>query len=194
VRGTILLALLLVGIVYIASQPQADQGPNKRIEGKFRGVGINNCLESQGDFTPNLLFQVNGFAARYQENWISTAVFAGDGMTENVRGTTYFQGDPYVPGNFGAGTFVGDCVYKIEMNPNNSFTLKGSCNGDLPLGPAAGQKSTVEGIVAYGQLSDDGDTIIVGSPEPNHNTLTLRPSLYIAQRLCGTSATYVRIR
>ena len=126
---------------------------------------------------------------------MSTAVFPGDGtMTESVSGASYFQGDPNLfPGNFAAGTFVGKCDYTIDMNPNRSFKLKGSCKSTLPKGPAAGLGAAVDGIVAHGQLSDDGNTIIVGSPEPNANTLTLS-SGYVAQRLCGTSATYLRVR
>lgn len=197
-RGEIRLALLLLGSLSIASQSLADdqqRGPNGLLKGVFRGVGSNNCMESQNGFAPDLTFQLNGFVGKYQENTLSTAVFPGDGtMTESVSGTTYFQGDPnFFPGNFAAGTFVTKCQYTFDMNANRSFKLKGSCNGTLPKGPAAGLGSAVDGIVAYGQLSDDGNTIIVGSPEPNANTLTLS-SGYVAQRLCGTSATYLRVR
>ena len=196
-RGEFRLALVLLGSLYVASESLADdqqQNLNSSLKGVFRSVGINNCLESQGGFTSNLLFQVNGFAARYQENTMSTAVFPGDGtMTDNVRGTTYFQGDPYNPGNFGAGTFIGTCQYTFNMNPNKSFTLKGSCNGSSPLGPAINTTSTLTGVVHHAQLSDDGNTIIIGNPEPNAQLLALS-NQYSAQRLCGTSATYVRVR
>jgi hypothetical protein len=63
----------------------------------------------------------------------------------------------------------------------------------LPLGPVAGLGSIVTGVVAQGQLSEDGNTIVIGSPEPNANTLTLS-SGYVAQRLCGTTATYIRVK
>ena len=197
-RGEIRLALLLLGSLSIASQSLADdqqRGLNGPLKGVFRGVGSNNCMESQNGFAPDLTFQLGGFVGKYQENFMSTAVFQGDGtMTESVRGASFFQGDPnFFPGNFAAGTFVGTCQYTIDMNPNRSFKLKGSCNSTLPKGPGAGLGSVVDGIVAHGQLSDDGNTIIVGSPEPNANTITLS-SGYVAQRLCGTSATYLRVR
>jgi hypothetical protein len=197
-RGGIRLALLLLGSFYIASQSFAEdqqRGLNGLIKGVFRGVGSNNCMESQGGFAPDLTFVVNGFVGKYQENFVSTAVFPGDGtMTDSVRGASYFQGDAnFFPGNFAAGTFVSTCQYTIDMNPNRSFKLKGGCNGTLPKGPGAGLGSIVDGLVTHGQLSDDGNTIIVGSPEPNANTLTLS-SGYVAQRLCGTSATYLRVR
>lgn len=197
-RAEIRLTLVLLGSLCIASQSLADDQQrdlNRPLKGVFRGVGNNNCMESQGGFTPNLTFQLNGFVGKYQENTISTAVFPGDGtMTESVRGASYFQGDPnFFPGNFAAGTFVSTCQYTINMNPNKSFTWTGSCNGTLPLGPATGLGSIVTGIVAQGQLSEDGNTIVIGSPEPNANTLTLS-SGYVAQRLCGTTATYIRVK
>src|SRR4051812_38481983 len=96
-RHEIRLALLLLGSLYIASQSLAEEpqrGPHAPLKGVFRGVGSNNCMESQGDFAPDLTFQVNGFVGKYQENFISTAIFPGDGtMTESTSGASYFQGD-----------------------------------------------------------------------------------------------------
>lgn len=172
-----------------------DRNHNRPLKGMYQGIATINCLESQGGFTPELLFQLNGFAGKYTDTLMSTATFHGDGtMTESIRGTTYFQGDPYFPGALSAGTFVGNCAYTLSMNANKSFTLTGSCRSTLPLGPAAGQEAIVDGIIAHGQVSEDDSVIIVGSPEPQAQTITLLPSGYVAQRLCGGTATYIRVR
>lgn len=198
IRGAMLLALFLG----LTSQSMAgndedrdrDRDQTRALKGVYRGVAETHCMESQGGFTPNLLFQLNGFAGKYTDTSISTAVFAGDGtMTESVRGTTYFQQEALVPGNLGAGTFVTTCRYTVNVKANKSISMKGSCNGTIPLGPAIGQGVIVDGISKQGQLSEDGSVIIFGSAEPNRDTLTLS-SGYVAQRLCGGSATYIRVR
>jgi hypothetical protein len=185
-----LFAVCCMGVM---SHSFADDDSTEPLKGVYRGTGTVNCLESQGGFTPNLQFQVNGFAARYTDTFVSTAVFHGDGtMTETVRGTTFFQGDPYIPGAFGAGTFVSTCRITLSMNANKSFTTKGSCSGNLPLGPAAGLSVSVDGVGGQGQVSENNSMIIIGNSEPQAQTLTLGNG-YVARRLCAGTATYVRV-
>ncbi len=189
-----LFAVCCIGVMSHSSAGD-DRDQNRPLKGVFRGSVTNTCLESQGGFTPNLTFQLNGFAGKYTDILVTTAVFPGDGtVTDSSRGTTYFQGDPYFPEALGAGTFVGTCQYTLNMHPNKSFTLKGSCRSLLPLGPAAGQEAIVDGIVVHGQVSEDNNMFITGSPEPNAQTLTLVPSGYVAQRLCGGLGTFIRVR
>ncbi len=172
-----------------------DREQTRALKGVYRGSINTLCMESVGGFTPNLLFQLNGgFAAKYSESMISTAVFAGDGtMTESVRGTTYFQGDPYFTGSLGAGTFESTCRYDVNVKANKAVVLKGSCKGNALLGPAAGLGSAVDNVVSHGQISEDGSIIILGSPEPVPQVLTLS-SGYIAQRLCSSNSTYLRVK
>jgi hypothetical protein len=190
IRGG-LFAVCCMGVM---SHSFADDDSTEPLKGVYRGTAAVNCLESQGGFTPNLQFQLNGFAVRYTDTFVSTAVFHGDGtMTETVRGTTFFQGDPYIPGAFGAGTFVTTCRLTLSMNANKSFTTKGSCSGNLPLGPAGGLGVNVDGIEGQGQVSENNSMIIIGNSEPQAQTLTLSNG-YVAQRLCAVTATYVRVK
>jgi len=192
IRGG-LLAVCCLGVMS-HSLAGDDRDQNRSMKGVFRGNHTGNCMESQGGFTPNLQFQLNGFAGKYSEIWVSTLVFPGDGtVTETYQGTTYFQGDPYFPDALGAGTFVGTCRHTINMNANKSFTIKGSCRSTLPQGPAAGQEAVVEGIVVHGQFSEDYNSFILGSLEPNAQTLTLS-SGYVAPRLCGQTGNFIRVK
>jgi hypothetical protein len=193
-------ALLVVFCFGVASQAMAgkdddqDREQTRALKGVYRGSISTNCMESVGGFTPNLMFQLNGFAVQYSETMLSTAVFAGDGtMTETVRGTTYFHQEASIPGNLGAGTFESTCRYDVNVKANKAVVLKGSCKGNALLGPAAGLGSAVDNVVSRGQVSEDGSIIIFASPEPVPQVLTLS-SGYVAQRLCSNNSTYIRVR
>lgn len=186
--------LIAASCLGFMSSSFANDSPVRQLKGVYRGTANINCLESQGGFTPGLQYQLTGYANRYTDSSMNTLVFHGDGtMTEKVQGTTYFQGDPYMTGGLGAGTFVGTCEHAVTMKPNKGFTLKGNCSGFLPFGPAAGLDSIVEDVDSQGQISEDGSIIVIGGTEPDANTLKLSNG-YVAQRLCGGSATYVRLR
>lgn len=192
------LALLAVFCLGVASQSMAgddqDREQTRALKGVYRGSTTDFCMESVGGFTANLLFQLNGFAAKYYESMLGTAVFAGDGtMTETVRGTTYFGQEALFPGNLGAGTFESTCRYNVNVKANKSVVMKGSCKGNALLGPAAGLGTAVDNVVAHGQVSEDGSILIFASPEPVPQVLTLS-SGYVAQRLCSGNSTYLRVR
>jgi hypothetical protein len=189
--------LLVCGLAATMQSVTADQP----LKGTYRGTLNTHCMESMDGFTPNLLFDLHGgWGGKYTDTSLSTAVFADGKMTETLRGTTYFQGDPLNPGSLGAGTFESTCNYTVTANPNNSIVLtEGKCSGFIPLGPAAGQNVTVEGIIAKGQVSEDKSIIIIGSEEPNAQILKLfipgqSEPRYIANRLCGSSSTYIRLK
>ena len=189
--------LLVLGLAATMQSVSADQP----LKGTYRGTLNTHCMESTAKFTPNLLFDLHegDWGGKYTDTSLSTAVFADGKMTETVRGTTYFQGDPFNPFSLGAGTFESTCNYTVAANPNNSIVLTGSCSGFIPLGPATGQNVTVEGIIVKGQVSEDRSIIIIGSEEPNAQILKLfnvgeLEPRYKAYRLCSSSSTYIRLK
>ena len=196
IRGGI-LAVCLLGL---ASSALAGDSV-KPLKGIYRGTLHNTCMESPNGFAdlPNQVFLGNG--NRYADTYTSTAVFLGDGtMTESLHGTTSFlNGAGYLEAE-SIGTFIDDnCKYAVSMKANKSFTLAGSCTGTLPTGPGAGNNVVVADIDMEGQASEDGSVIIVGSSQPDANTLTLTNILfgnisYFAQRLCAVTGTYVRVK
>src|SRR3954467_12488932 len=185
--------LLVCGLAATMHSVAADQP----LKGTYRGTLNTQCMESEHGFTQNLLFDLQGgWGGKYTDTSLSTAVFRDGKMTETVRGTTYFQGEALNPFSLGAGTFESTCNYDVTVKANNSIVLAGSCSGFIPLGPAAGQNVTVEGIIAKGQVSEDSSIIIIGSDEPNAQILKLfipgqSEPRYTANRLCGSSSTYL---
>ena len=189
-----LITVFRIGVMSFAFAAGVSAAP---LSGVYRGTIQTNCLESVDGFSPapDLRFIVNpgSFAGRYSDVFMSTAVFPGDGtMTESVRGSTFFEGDVF-DGALGAGTFITTCSYTLTAISAKSYSMKGSCTGTIPAGPAAGLGITVSDIDAELQVSEDNRVIIIGASEPDSNTLTLS-SGYVAQRLCAGSATYVRAR
>ena len=186
--------LFAVSCMWVVSHSFAAGVVTAWPKGVYQGTVHVNCLESVDGFSPppDLRF-IGSIGGRYSDAFFSTAVFPGDGtMIENVRGTTFFEGAIF-DGAYGAGTFVTTCQYTLTAIGVRSFSLKGSCNGELPAGPAAGQSVTVDDIDALLQVSEDDRVIITGASEPDSQTLTLSGG-YVAQRLCAATATYVRVK
>ena len=78
IRGGLFAVCCIGGISHSFAGDDRDQ--NRPLKGVFRGSHSGNCLESQGGFTPNLTFQLNGWAGKYSE------IFWGRQATNRTRG------------------------------------------------------------------------------------------------------------
>jgi hypothetical protein len=171
-----------------AAQAEDTEGG---LRGKFRFTANGACTESTGGFSPRPWLQPLGSVVVLHESYSGTMVFDGrGGATESVRGMTMFDG-PFFPNNSAVGTFVSTCAFTYSMIDDLSFVLQGSCNGTLPDGAAAGQSFSLTGVRLVGQISRDGDMIVLSGGEPAEQEITLSGG-YTAKRYCIENATLLR--
>lgn len=168
-----------------------DRHSEDAIRGRFRLTANGACTESIGGFTARPFLQPFGNTTVYQEVFSGTATFNGrGGISEAVRGMTMFDG-PFFPANSAVGTFAGTCAYTYSMTDELSFKMQGSCSGTLLDGPAAGQSYAATGIQLDGQISRDGDTILLSAVDPVEQEISLSGG-YVAKRYCIHTITLIR--
>lgn len=112
------------------------------------------------------------------------------GAIARIRGMTLFDG-PYFPNNSAVGGFDGLCSFTYSMTDELSFTLAGQCSGTLTDGPAAGQTYSATGIRAEGQISQNGDQILLAGASPSEQEILLSGG-YQAKRFCIASSSLMR--
>lgn len=195
-RSKKLLLVLYVLSVFSGSLAVAqDARSNDVLQGKFRFTATGACTESIGGFVPRPYLQPLGSTVVLQESYAGTIEFDGNGnATESLKGMTMFDG-PFFPNNSAVGTFIGNCQFTYSMIDEQSFTMTGSCSGSLPDGPVGDpvnvQTYVLTGAGGVGQISRDGDMILISSVEPVLQHIELSGG-YVADRFCINNATLIR--
>jgi hypothetical protein len=128
----------------------------------------------------------------YQETFTGTMTFNDRGMAMEkiVSGMTMFDG-PYFPLNSAVGGFKGLCSFTYSMTGDESFTLDGQCSGTLTDGPSAGQTYSATDIRLEGQISRDGEQILLVGAVPSKQRISLGGG-YSADRYCISSSNLMR--
>lgn len=190
--------LVLSGSVAVAQ----DAGSHDVLRGKFRFTAVGACTESSGGFTERPYLQPLGGTTVLQESYAGTIEFDGKGnATNSYKGMTMFDG-PWFPNNSAVGTFIGSCQFSYSMIDELSFTMSASCSGSLPDGPVGdpvnvqtyvltGAAGVPQFSAGVGQISRDGDLILISSIEPVLQHIVLSGG-YNADRYCINNMTLIR--
>lgn len=185
---TVLINLLFIAVCTYSLEA-ADL--NYRLKGDYKLVLTLSCVTSQNGFDKNL-----------------TRIGDGGSFTAHVDGIYSFDGA-------GNGTFDGSVLVVDHLKPNNSnnpvstsdltaeFTYivnsDGSYNEDKVLtvtrtgGTAVGLINIIYDILPEGQLSTDGEILLLHDSKPNIETITI-PDNGTVERICGRSGTAMKIK
>jgi len=187
-----LLVFSVLSILFGSLAVAADARSDDALEGSFSFTATQTCTQSVGGFSPPPSLLSGGFgAAVIYDAWNGTIEFDGKGnATESGHGMTVFDG-PIFPNNPAAGTFTSNCKSTYSMTGQLSFTMTGLCSGTIPDGPAAGQTYMVTGGQLDGQISRDGNMILLSSVDPVQSTIVLSGG-FNAQRFCIGTRTLIR--
>jgi hypothetical protein len=178
-------------ILFIVCAVQVSAGDGPVLKGKYRVVANGSCTESSNGFSPGPAFQPLGGTTAYSETYTGTMAFDGQGgAIQRIKGMTLFDG-PFFPNNSAVGGFEGVCSFTYSMTDELSFTLAGQCSGTLTDGPAASQTYTATGIRVEGQISHDGEQILLAGAAPSEQEILLSGG-YQAKRFCIASSHLMR--
>jgi hypothetical protein len=190
-KKSIIVACTFISCLIVGQAFANDARLMGILNGKYLFSANGACIESTGGFSPRPYLEPLGGTTVYNEYLTGTIAFDGNGNAlQSHSGMDMFDG-PYFPFNLPVGTFVSNCTYSYEVNPDLSFTMEGACISTLPDGPAQGQTATLTGIKLVGFVKRDGDIVLISGIEPSEQDLVLSGG-YTAKRLCSGSGTYFK--
>ena len=191
--GKKILITVLLNLLFIAANTFSLEAAdlNHMLQGEYIMVSTLTCVSSSGGFNENL-----------------TRIGGGGIVTSHSNGLVTFDGN-------GNGTLVGTTIVinPIKLNdgeapvtPNDTtstFTYTVDTNGFYQSnsvitstrtgGPSSGVTITISGIRIEGQLSSDGETLLISDTNPNIEVITL-PDESTVDRICGRTGTIMKIK
>lgn len=195
-----LAAVLLFGGTLLVALGRDAQGkqPVSMLHGTYGFSWTRDCTQNVGGFDAELRAVGDAASTIGTRADKGVVTYNGDGTaTSEVRGLAVF-GAP--PGSFAASIFELTCAITYTVNPDGSFVESQTCTGSLVAGSQSGRTFTVTDGVRQGQISADGNTLVIGDTNPGVTTLTLHafPLLGLpeqtVQRICWRAGTAVKIR
>ena len=190
------------------------------------GAGLLERLKGTFAFTENLSCAENGVPsendpgftpAPYLQEIPYPPGYGSVGYTVNLAGTITFDGEGnaksgasggYVLPKLGPldqgwftqpyGTFSNSCDWTYSVEPDNRFSMEGSCKTFQETGGPAGLNDVTGPFKVTGYISRGGSALLTLVYEPIEQT-TMRYQegnpvpVYIAKRFCASTSTYIRV-
>jgi hypothetical protein len=176
------------------SAPGYAKNLSNQLRGNFKSTSFASCLAAVGATSPfTAQLTVPGNIGAFTETFSlqSSITFNGDGT-----GTESGVSVQVRSGSIGVNEYEGTFTYTINPDLSVTFTSSG-ITGTTTAGPGSGDEFTNEGILETGQISADGNSLVVSTTEPALETVTITsPATGQTQtqfRYCNRSSSLVRV-
>ena len=211
----IALCTAVISFSMASAFAEGGRGLLKRLKGAYAFTTNESCAEvpvpsvNDPGFTPPPILQeleypqIFSFGSNsYTVNLAGKMTFdgAGNAKSEGFGGYVLVKAGPLTQGFYTQpyGTFNNSCDWTYSVEPDNRFSMEGSCNVVQETGPAAPTNDVTGPFKVTGYISRGGSALLTLVYEPIEQT-TIRYQegnpvpVYIAKRLCATTSTYIRV-
>ena len=196
--------LLLIALPLLGGSIVEADDPNELLDGDYAFNYFRSCVQTnQGGFNPDLTLSLNAFAR-------TTAIvgilsYNGDGTASSVHRfrNMAFQAGALMPSSRPVGQGgVTNCTLDYTVDPvDRSFTHQNViCRGTIDTNEdgmvdAEDRPFTITGLMPEGQISEEGETLLLSDPGVAVETITFDPGtadVIIRDRICIHSGTAIK--
>ena len=192
--GKKILITALINLLFIAANTFSLEAAdlNHMLQGDYKLIVTLTCASSSNGFNENLTRIGDGGISSAHSNGILTFDGNGNGTFDGsvlvIDPIKLNDGDaPVVPADI-TSTFTYTVNTDGSYNSGNSVVTVTNTDG-----PSQGVIKTINNILQDGQLSSNGEMILIHDSKPNIEVITL-PNESTVDRICGRTGTAMKIQ
>jgi hypothetical protein len=190
--GKKFLITLLINLLFIAANTFSLEAAdlNHMLQGDYKFVSTLSCVSSAGGFNEDLTRIGGGGIVTSHSNGIVTfdgngnGTFDGSVLVINPIKTNDGQA-PVAPADF-----TGTLTYTV--NTDGSYEDNKVLTSTNTDGPGTGVIKSISGLSSNGQLSSNGETLLLHDSKQNIEVITF-PDESTVDRICGRTGTMMKI-